>query len=247
MPGSPESLPRPLPPRRAGDAVAEWFRWVGPARVVASACSVAIVIAGAAWLLRAPHPSVESALPRAASPSSTSAPTLPPPTPPQSAGGGSESSPATTVAGVVIVHVAGAVVAPGVRTMAHGDRVSDAVAAAGGAGPEADLDGLNLAAPLSDGQRIYVPRVGEVDPASVPSGGSPGVGPGGTSAPVGPVDVNRATAQELEALPGVGPATAAAIVDDRERNGPFASVDDLDRVSGIGPAKVAALRDLVTV
>lgn len=243
MPGSPESLPRPLPPRRAGDVVADWFRWVGPARIVASTCSVAIVIAGAAWLLRAPDPSVESELPLAGSPSSTSALTLPPPT---TAAGG-ESTPATTDARVVIVHVAGAVAVPGVRTMAAGDRVSDAVAAAGGAGPDADLDGLNLAAPLSDGQRVYVPRVGEVDPTSVPSGASPAPGPGGTAAPAGPVDVNRAGAAELEALPGVGPATAAAIVDDRERNGPFASVDDLDRVSGIGPAKLAALRDLVTV
>jgi competence protein ComEA len=149
--------------------------------------------------------------------------------------------------GVVVVHVAGAVVAPGVHTMGAGDRVSDAVAAAGGAVPEADLDGLNLAAPLADGQRVYVPRIGEVDPASVPNGPSPSGGPLGSAAPAGPVDVNRATADELEALPGVGPATAAAIVDDRDRNGPFASVDDLDRVSGIGPAKLAALRDLVTV
>jgi competence protein ComEA len=138
-----------------------------------------------------------------------------------------------------------------VYELSSASRVADAVQAAGGALADGDLDGLNLAALLVDGQRIYVPHVGEVDPASVPSGGAPsGCTPGGGTTPVapaGPIDLNTATASDLETLPGVGPATAAAIVEDREHNGPFPSIDDLDRVPGIGPAKLAALRDQVTV
>jgi competence protein ComEA len=122
--------------------------------------------------------------------------------------------------------------------------VHTAIDAAGGATTVADLDGLNLAAPVVDGQRIYVPIAGEVDPVAVPSGPVAG---GDPSAPDAPIDLNRAGIADLETLPGIGPATAAAIVDDRDRNGPFASVDDLDRVPGIGPAKLGALRDLVTV
>lgn len=92
-----------------------------------------------------------------------------------------------------------------------------------------------------------MPLLGEVDPATVPSGVSPPDGLSGGASATQPIDLNRATVLEFEALPGVGPATAAAIVGDRDQNGPFASIDDLDRVPGIGPAKLAALRDLVTV
>jgi competence protein ComEA len=214
-----------------------------------------IVVGGAVWLLRPPPHEIEAALPIA----SGSAPvaTLPVATTATHAGGVSGSgtpptatTPATSPAAIV-VHVAGAVASPGVYTLPGAARAADAVAAAGGVTAEGDLDGLNLAASVADGQRVYVPRQGEVDPASVPSGaGSPAAvenGPTGSSAPAGPLDLNTATAAELEALPGVGPSTAAAIVDDRTRNGPFASVDDLDRVPGIGPAKLEALRELVTV
>jgi competence protein ComEA len=145
----------------------------------------------------------------------------------------------------VVVHVAGRVSDPGVYELRPGDRIVDAVAAAGGATPDADLDGLNLAASIADGQRIYVPAHGEIDPASVPTGAP--VPPDGLGAGSGPVDLNSATTEQLETLPGVGPATAAAIVDDRDRNGPFASVDDLERVPGIGPAKLDAIREQVTV
>jgi competence protein ComEA len=153
-----------------------------------------------------------------------------------------ETGPTSTVAsGRVIVHVAGAVLLPGVYELRPGSRVDDAVQGAGGATPDAELGRINLAAPLVDGDQIYVPAVGEDVP--LPAPGS--VAPDPASTPSGPVDVNRASAVDLETLPGVGPATAAAIVAERERNGPFASFEELERVPGIGPAKLARLVGLV--
>jgi competence protein ComEA len=142
-------------------------------------------------------------------------------------------------AALITVHVAGAVMAPGVYRLAAGVRVHDAIEAAGGPIGDADVDALNLAADVADGSRVYVPTVGE-HVVLVPDAA------GGSSSPAGPIDVNRASAVELETLPGVGPATATAIVTERERNGPFLTVDDLERVPGIGPAKLAAMRDFVT-
>ncbi len=141
-------------------------------------------------------------------------------------------------AGPVVVHVAGAVVAPGVQRLPAGSRVIDAIEAAGGLRADADADRVNLAAELVDGTQVYVPAVGEPAPAT--ASGAPGAAPG-------PVDLNTADAAALETLPGVGPATAAAIIDYRERNGPFASVDGLLDVRGIGEAKLAQIRDLVRV
>ncbi|MCU0261549.1 MAG: helix-hairpin-helix domain-containing protein, partial [Ilumatobacteraceae bacterium] len=112
-------------------------------------------------------------------------------------------------------HVAGAVAAPGVHRLPAGARVVDAVTAAGGPLPDAVLDAVNLAAPLVDGQRLYVPRAGD-DPVVLAAPGVPGVDPAAPPGPAGPVDLNRATVAELESLPGVGPATAAAIVEHRE-------------------------------
>jgi competence protein ComEA len=139
----------------------------------------------------------------------------------------------------VVVHVAGAVVRPGVARLPGGGRVTDAVAAAGGPTREADLDQVNLAARVSDGDRVYVPRRGELPPPAV-SGA-----PGSAMAKPGPVDLNTAGVEQLDALPGVGPATAKAIVDYRGSKGRFRSVDDLLAVPGIGPAKLATLKPLV--
>lgn len=146
----------------------------------------------------------------------------------------------TTTAGPVVVHVAGAVASPGVHQLPPGARVIDAVEASGGLAPDADPGAVNLAAVLVDGSQVYVPRIGEVPPGPAP-GADAGAGASG------PIDVNTADAALLETLPGVGPATAAAIIDHRERNGPFASVEGLLDVRGIGEAKLAALRDLVRV
>jgi competence protein ComEA len=170
------------------------------------------------------------------------------------AGGGVVApTPTTTTAVGIVVHAAGAVQHPGLYRLSAGARVADLLDAAGGPTAQTDLDRLNLAAPLADGQRLYVPRTGEVAPPAVAAegGGTPSgaVGGAGGASPSAssPLDLNAATAEQLDTLPGVGPATAAAIVDHRQRNGPFATVDGLLDVRGIGPAKLEAIRDLVTV
>lgn len=150
-----------------------------------------------------------------------------------------DPTPATsTVATELTVHVAGAVVSPGLYVLGGDARTADAVTAAGGALTGADLNRINLAAPVVDGSRVFVPVVGEAIPsvAGDSSGGS-----------VGPVDLNTASADQLIALPGVGPATAQAILDHRGRTGRFRSVEDLLEVRGIGEAKLEALRDSVVV
>ncbi|MDP9464225.1 MAG: helix-hairpin-helix domain-containing protein, partial [Actinomycetota bacterium] len=127
-------------------------------------------------------------------------------------------------------------------TLGASPRVTDAIIAAGGAGEDADLDIINLAAAVHDGERVYVPTIGEVVPMVI------GVEPAGQGpAPVGTVNVNAATEEQLDVLPGVGPATAAAIVAHRQQHGPFQTVEQLGDVRGIGPAKLDALRGLVTV
>lgn len=143
--------------------------------------------------------------------------------------------------GLVVVHVDGAVGAPGVYALGGEPRVNDAIVAAGGLAEGADTSGINLAARLSDGEKVHVPLVGEAPQA----GAEPASGePGGSD---GPVNLNTATVEELDELPGVGEATALAIVEDRERNGPFSSPEDLMRVSGIGEKKFEKLEGLVCV
>lgn len=146
----------------------------------------------------------------------------------------------------VFVHIDGAVVAPGVYEMTGSlPRVNDAVMAAGGLAGDADTSALNLAAVLSDGEKIYVPRQGEVVAGQASSGAASGSYVGASSS--GVININTATAEELDSLPGIGPSTAAAIVEDRERNGPFASPEDLMRVSGIGEGKFSKLKDQIRV
>jgi competence protein ComEA len=150
----------------------------------------------------------------------------------------------TTSTASLLVHVVGAVRASGVVELAAGARVRDAVAAAGGPADDADLQQMNLAAPVADGQRIAVPRVGEAAAPPAPSGAAPDPAGG---APTGPLNLNTATSTELEALPGIGPTLADAIVREREKLGGFKTIDDLKQVRGIGDARFEDIRDLVTV
>jgi competence protein ComEA len=171
-------------------------------------------------------------------------------------GDGDPSAPAATaVPPPIIVHVSGAVLDPGVVDLVAGARVYEAVQAAGGSAADADLDRVNLAAPLVDGERIHVPAIGEdappelvpsVRPATAPAGDAAASGVSPTPTPL-IVDLNRASALELEALPGIGPATSQAIVSTRDARGPFHSVDELLEVPGIGPAKLEQLRPHVWV
>jgi competence protein ComEA len=139
----------------------------------------------------------------------------------------------------VLVDVAGWVRRPGVYAFEAGARVIDAIEAAGGARSGAELSALNLAAPLVDGTQVLVPKAGEPPPS--------GVAPPGGVAPGGLVNVNTATAAELETLPGVGEVIAQAIIDHRTENGPFATVEELLDVTGIGDATLENIRELVTV
>lgn len=150
----------------------------------------------------------------------------------------------------VTVDVAGQVNGPGVYAVRDGARVTDAIVAAGGTSADADVEQLNLAARVADGERIYVPKKGETPPIAVSPGPAPTSGAaGGGKAPAasGPVDLNAATAEQLDALPGVGPATATAILAYRSSHGRFRSVTELLEVPGIGPTKLEALRPLVKV
>jgi competence protein ComEA len=142
----------------------------------------------------------------------------------------------------IIVDVTGWVHEPGVYEFAQGDRVIDAVDRAGGAKNGADLSVLNLAAPLTDGTQVVVPKEGAAGSAAVAPGAT-----GSGAASGGLININTASATEFETLSGIGEVLAGAIVDYRTENGPFASVDDLENVSGIGPATLEEIRDQVTV
>ena len=162
---------------------------------------------------------------------------------------GEDASVTTTESSVIIVHVTGAVAAPGVYELADGDRVQVAIDAAGGFIEGADTAAVNCARVAQDGEQIHVPSLEE---ASNAVGGESSADDAGAVSAVADgagskVNINRADAAELDTLPGVGPSTAEKIIADREANGPFASVEDLKRVSGIGDKKYEQLAGLICV
>jgi competence protein ComEA len=183
--------------------------------LIAAGCLALLLFVGSKLLVR-PQPSAGLAPPVA------------PPT---------ETAAAATV---VVVDVVGAVRRPGLYRLEQGDRIADAVARAGGATANADLALINLAAPLADGEQVVVPKRGAAAPAGAPSAsGSAGVPASG------PVHLSTATLEQLDSLPGIGPVTAQKILDYRQKQGAFTSVDELDAVPGIGPARLDQLKDLV--
>ncbi len=234
--------PAPTVLRARWQTAARWVHWFGPGR--ASAMAVAIVaIAAVGWSMtqrsgdisEGPPASAEQADPGslqrrsiASDPDGFTLVTTP-----------------TTPAAIdeVLVHVAGAVQRPGVYRLEPDQRVIDAVDAAGGATRDAVLHAINLAAPLSDGQRVHVPLEGEPIPSeALVSAGAPSAG--GTPAPI---SVNSAGEAELVGLPGVGPVLAAAIVAHRSAHGPFETLEGLLAVTGVGPAKLEAMRPQATL
>jgi competence protein ComEA len=213
----------------------------GDPRVGIAALFVVAIAAGFIWYRLGAGDSGKASTTRRAP--TTSAPTS------GSAAGGStadaSSSGGSKKGERVTVHVAGAVAKPGVYDLDAAARVIDAIEAAGGGAPDADLNRLNLAAKIADGQRVLVQRVGEAAPAgsASPGGGSAG----GSSDPSALVSLNSATQGELEALPGIGPTLAEAIITERERRGGFRSVNELRDVRGIGEKRFADLKDKVTI
>lgn len=192
--------------------------------------AVAAAVCAAAWMWWGPTASGASG-PSTAGPASVPASTT--------QGTSRVASPA--VVATVTVHVVGEVRRPGVYDLRGGSRAADAVAAAGGLLGDADQAAVNLARIVADGEQIAVPREGQGGVGAAGTTGAAAVG-----VPAGKVDLNTASEQQLDTLPGVGPATAQKIVADRTANGPYRTVEDLLRVPGIGPAKFDALKDLVT-
>ncbi|MFC8502232.1 helix-hairpin-helix domain-containing protein [Pedococcus sp. NPDC057267] len=252
---------RPRPPGPAWFAVPEALRGarLTPPRAAAAGLVLVVLVAGLVFGARvalaraggeprpiAPAPAQTGVLTRGSSTFATST---------TSAGGGGPPTTGTEVT----VHVVGQVAHPGVVRLLPGSRVGDAIARAGGALKGADLAAINLARVLVDGEQVRVPKPGEaiVAPAGpgapgAASGGGTGssAGGGGAGAPggsTGVVDLNQATAAQLEDLPGVGPVLAQRIVDWRTEHGRFTTVDELNEVSGIGEKIFAELKPKVTV
>jgi competence protein ComEA len=149
------------------------------------------------------------------------------------------TKPAAAATKLLVIDVAGAVRRPGLYRLRSGSRIDDAISAAGGATAKAQLGTVNLAAPVADGEQVVVPGRGAT--AGVAAATPPAAG----SSPSAPLDLNSATLEQLEALPGIGPVTAQKILDYRQQHGAFHSVAELQGVPGIGPAHMAQLKGLV--
>jgi competence protein ComEA len=253
----PPGPPFVLPPERWPDRLRGLLAGLGlQGRALALVALAALSLAGVVWLRAAPRPEPfdppggTAGLPRltsgppasAAGGAEGAAGPAPAAGPVGATGAGGPSGVAGAPGAALAVHVAGRVRRPGLRDLPAGSRVADAIEAAGGAAPGADLDRLNLARRLTDGEQVLVPARGEPLPAGA---ADPAAGAGG-GAPAGPVDLNTATAEQLEALPGVGEVTAERIIAYRTRH-PFRSVADLRQVEGIGERRMELLADLVTV
>jgi competence protein ComEA len=220
-----------LPPSWRGARIDPGRRGAAALAVVAAAA--AVLAALGVWSGR-PHAEPVAALPAVTV--STAAPGGPP----------LPTSAAPGPAAPLTVSVAGAVVRPGLVEVPEGARVADVLKAAGGPLPDTDLTGINLARRVADGEQVAVGVPPAPDAVPGAGGGAPG-GDAATGPAGGLVDLNRATEAELDALPGVGPVTAQRILQWRERNGRFRTVEQLREVEGIGERRLAQLRELVTV
>ena len=231
-------MPRPL---------TDFIQWIGFSRILASAFGVVVMVVGVWWVVRVPPPPPEASIPFATTSVVSNI---------IAANTGATSTISSSAN--ITVYVSGEVVKPGVYVLSATARVIDALQAAGGATNQADLVVVNLAAPLVDAAQVFIPRMGSTPRVTLPrphaginlpiAGAGAGAGAvGGATPTAGIVDINSATISDLDALPGVGPSTAQAIIDYRVANGPYASVDDLLNVRGIGPSKLAAMRARVRV
>lgn len=227
---------------------------------------LALIVLGAAgilWLLAARASAPANAVLISSAPTHTPTAEVGMPEATTQAGGAAPTSaPTQPTPQALVVYVSGEVVSPGVYTLPLGSRLADAVAASGGFTESANREGINLAARVADEQHISVPRAGEpvqaAEDETKGQGGAPGASVTGDEAPPSPqpavtgapplrVNINTANAQALEELPGIGEVLAARIINDRQANGPFKTVDDLARVPGIKEHVISQLRDLVTV
>jgi competence protein ComEA len=241
----------PAPEAAAGTA----FRWRTGRRAAALLAVIAVLLGGWFWWQAADGaPRVQPlGKPPGSEPAGGAATGGPGG---QSARGGAPAAtagPAAAAGGTIVVHVAGAVASPGVLELPGGSRLYEAIKAAGGSTAAADLDRLNLAAVLEDGQKVLVPERGSPDAAGTadaagPLAGSDGAGTGGgTGPPAAKINLNTAGVEELATLPRVGPVLAQRIVDWRKQHGRFRSVEELDAVEGVGPKLLAALLPLVRI
>ena len=226
------------------------IKWFGVSRLIGSVVSVVFVGVAGWWLVRVPPPPPEVNLSFASTTVAASSPAA-------NDGGANIGGATVATPQTITVHVAGAVNNPGVYRLRFGSRINDAVVAAGGATTTANLDVINLATVLNEGEQIYVPKRGEKPhtitgrpqvgggaTGGASNGGAGGVNGGASGVNGGAlstININLASVVELEQLPGVGPATAKAIVAYREKNGAFQRVEDLLKVRGIGPAKLSEI------